>query len=77
MRFASRLKPYYLSNIGIVLKTTTLLPYLNWDKTPFKTADIQIVVKSGIEKYMTGIVTNNACKLYSIYANQEQTLLWK
>ena len=77
MRFASRLKPYYLSNIGIVLKTQTLLPYLDWDKTLFKTADTPIVVKSGIEKYMTGIVTKNGCKLHSIYANPEQTLLWK
>jgi REP element-mobilizing transposase RayT len=28
-------------------------------------------VRKRIEKYMTGIVNNNSCKMYSIYANPE------
>ncbi|MDR1484970.1 MAG: transposase [Planctomycetaceae bacterium] len=28
-------------------------------------------VRERIEKYMTGIVNNNSCKMYSIYANPE------
>lgn len=63
-------RPYYLIFVNMKIEYNNLYTHFVL-VTEKRTKSITSTNRERIEKYITGIVNNNNCKMYAIYANPE------